>query len=192
MTTLLADSWVESLKAPQILSAVITGGLGLMVFAGTQWVLHRREETKLLREKLEALYKATSRMAELQVERLKYYEGDDDLEMFKSIYGGETSDEIAMLQAFYFPQLKQPILRLLEQNSFILGMLRGKGKAESLKEITEAISELNRIVEEIAVLLRTRRRSLTSSRWWNYLPFCFRRNLEIRSYSEIEQESPPP
>lgn len=161
----------EAVKQPAVQSAIIAAGIGLFVFAGTQWVLHCRERTSLLLEKLELLYKATSSLANLGRKRADYYDGIDTAEDLASVKAAEITDEISMLQAFHFPVLKIQIEHVLKLNGKVLRALNGKTRATSKAELRSLLDELNESASKTLGYMCRKKDYLTRGCWYHYVPF---------------------
>lgn len=155
---------------PAILAAVISAGVGLIVFAGTQWVIHCREKTSLLLEKLEALYIGLGRLSQLGIKRAEYYAQDESIEGLMKVRGTRLTDEIVMLQSFHFPAINQPAAAVMKQNSKVLELLGGPNRANSKDVLKDETMELMRLIALASTLICENQNSLTKARWFHYLP----------------------
>jgi hypothetical protein len=170
---------------PAILAAFITAGVGLTVFGGTQWVLHCREKTSLLLEKLEALYLGLSRLSQLGIKRAEYFAGNESIEGLMKIRGTRLTDEISMFQSFHFTALKQPIAVVMKQNGKVLELLGGSNRAKSREILNDEILELMRLIALASTLICEEQDTLTKARWYHYLPGI----RALKSSLEVEVNS---
>lgn len=159
---------MKYLDQPQILAALITGGLGLLVFAATQWVLHWREETKLLRTKLEELYRTLNKLGELQILRFKVYLENGSFEDLQKVQGGELTELLAMLRAFYFPELEAKVSAIMAVNNEILAKLSGTERAASAAELRVKIDLISEMIKDTCSYVCNNRRRLTFSRFMDF------------------------
>ena len=166
----------DAIKQPAVQSALIAASIGLVVFAGTQWVLHCRERTRLLLEKLELLYKLTSSLANLSARRAEYYSAAESHEGYVQVKGTEITDEISMLQAFHFPNLDSRFTSLLDLNGQVLQLLSGNTRADTKEELREVLKQLNASAAAIMGLICRQKAYLTRDKWYYYIPIvrsCF-------------------
>lgn len=103
------------MDAPVIASLVALGG-GLLVFAGTQWITHWREETRFRRGKLEELLNL---LADLRRQRLEWLSArareDADRWIEVRTASFEKVAKINTLIRLHFPALAQLNCHLLGQ-----------------------------------------------------------------------------
>ena len=151
-------------EQPAILAAVISAGVGLVVLAITQWVLHCREKSSLLLEKLELLYSGLSRLAQLGIKRAEYFVGDESIEGLMRARGTRLTNEIVMLQSFYFPALVKHITAVMKENNKVTELLGGPNRASSLKALNEATLALNREIAVVSTIICTKQGKLTKAR----------------------------
>lgn len=160
----------DAMKQPAVQSALIAAAIGLIVFAGTQWVLHCRERTSLLLEKLELLYKSTSSLANLSAKRAEYYSAPQSREGLVKVKGTKLTDEISMLQAFHFPSLSTRITGIMNLNGKVLQLLGGKTRADSKEELRRTLDELNHSIAGTLGVICKDKDYLTRGKWYHYIP----------------------
>jgi hypothetical protein len=160
----------EASKQPAVQAAVIAAGVGLLVFALTQWVLHCRERTTLLLGKLELLYTAISSLGNLSVKRAEFWSAPFTREAFLKVKGTKLTDQIGMLQAFHFPWLQTRVKNVLSGNGQVLALLAGSTKATNKDQLRAALDELDRSVAGTLGLICENRNRLTRSNWFHYVP----------------------
>ena len=160
----------KALEQPSVQSALIAASIGLVVFAGTQWILHCRERTSLLLDKLENLYKAASSLANFSVVRLDYFAGPQSHEALLKVKGVEITDEIFLLQAFYFPPLEGRVNSMMELNRKALSLLGGSSRAAEKREIREALAELDQSIAVTLGMICRNQKRYTKGSWYLYIP----------------------
>ena len=161
-------------EQPAILAAVISAGVGLTVLALTQWVLHCREKTSLLLEKLEILYTNLSRLLQLGTKRAEYFSGEESIEGLMKVRGTRLTNEIIMLQSFHFPALQQPITAVLRENGKVTELLGGPNAAATSEVLQAATIELNRLIAIVSTLICKEQAKLTQAKWYHYIPLLCR------------------
>lgn len=162
--------FVEILEQPQVLAALITSAVGFVVFAATQWVLHRREESNLLREKLEVLYRSLNRLADLQGARMRSLDEEVDYDKLKELQGGEHTENIALLCSFYFPKLEPIFAEAMKANFAVSTKLAGKHRAKSQEELIDLLLNLNLEISKATTHISRNAKILTELRWVDLLP----------------------
>lgn len=160
----------KALEQPSVQAALIAAGIGFAVFAGTQWILYCRERTTLLLKKLEDLYKAASSLANLSVLRLDYYAGPESHESLMKVKGVELTDEIFMLQAFYFPPLEARVNSVMELNRTAISLLAGPTRAADKREIRAALAALDESIAGTLGVIAQNQRRYTKGSWYLYIP----------------------
>ena len=102
-------------------------------------MLHCREKTNLLLEKLEALYIGLSRLSQLGIKRADYYAGAEAIGGLKKVRGTRLTDEVSVLQSFYFKTFRQPLAGVMKQNGKVLELLGGPNRAIFRKIVNDEV-----------------------------------------------------
>lgn len=161
---------VAVLDQPQVQSALITGAVGLLVFAATQWVLHRRGESDLLREKLEELYRSLNRLSDLQAARMKAFKDGVEHDRLKELQGTEHTENIAMLCSFYFPKLEKMLADVMSANNAVFSGLSSESRATGSEELVNLLIKLNLEISKTTTYISQNSKILFEGRWVNLLP----------------------
>lgn len=176
---------MSSLEQPALLPALITSGVGLFVFAGTQIVLHMREETKLLRERLEKLMLVLGDFADSNHQRVRHTFKLVEEAQSKKLVEYSDSNELTLhsvqvklitLVDFYFPDLAEDARSVAEANRRVSDYILhcGESRFRSFSEDTffalggKVAEEVDvfrtRILTERLALIRTFRGRVQN--WW--------------------------
>jgi hypothetical protein len=107
-----------------VIPALISATVALVIFIFTQWILYRRERTKLLLGKLEELYLLLLEFAKRngqRFERLIEYQPPDDPEdsdsfSFSEWFGIDLGQKLELYVDFYFPSLRNDLEKVYETN----------------------------------------------------------------------------
>lgn len=167
------------LEQPAVQGSLFAATAAVTVFVGTQWILHCRERTSLLAEKLESLFTSISTLTKLGQKRIEFYVRSGTVDDLKEVAGSDITDQISMYQSLYFPTFVQPINRLLELDGNVVRKLAGRGRAETLDDMKEIIAELNMVAGEVKTLITRNQLGLTRASFRHYLPFTNAPRLKL-------------
>jgi hypothetical protein len=158
-----------------VIPALISASVALLIFALTQWILHRREQTKLLLGKLEELYLLVLQFGELngrRFERLLDHvrndrqpaDPEDDTISFSEWFGVNLGQKLELYVDFYFPRLRDDLERLYAANREMNGLLvrRDSGRL-TYAEMRRAGSEVGEAVGMLCRQILAQRRLLTKN-----------------------------
>lgn len=118
--------------ATAMLPALVSAAVAFTVLALTQWIIHRREQSRFLLTKLEKLYLMLLRLGERNVQRFEgrlrvtagqlYNEPAQQLSFDQRI-AGDLLEKIDLLMQFYFPSLGADLEKIFAANRLCIKLL---------------------------------------------------------------------
>ncbi len=170
---------------PALISAFISAAVAFIVLAASQWIIHRRERSRLLLGKLEEVYLLLLEIGARNMERFEpamvvaFQKGAIPAKWplpFEQMLMADLLEKLELLVEFYVPQLQDDLERMFKTNLLCNEMLTScVGQIVSYDEIKEksiGFAEENaalkrRIISERASLIRSWGANIreATSRW---------------------------
>jgi non-homologous end joining protein Ku len=171
-------AWLSEIprEALPVLSAAIAAVVAVAVALVTQFVLGRREVTKMLIQKLEELYLQTllwqdeRTIAQAQFEQLAREQQPTRRDAIESLIAKHTEQtahrRISMYIDFYFPGLRRYSRQVFEadrQFELVIKKLE-KGEPATVLEMRSAAVEIQRVISSLLSEIQENRTHLTKMR----------------------------
>jgi hypothetical protein len=163
---------------PALISAAVT----FAVLAISQWIIYRRERSRMLLEKAEQLYLLLLDLGDRNGQRFDpivlaaYTQSDPTLAnlTFVQLLAADILEKIKLLVDFYFPALAADLEKLFEANRECIGVLvqgpENRPPYSEIQKISHGFADKNDLVRRRIV---SERKSLTKTLdgeirgWWD-------------------------
>jgi hypothetical protein len=157
-----------------MIPALISAAVAFVIFAFTQWGLHRREQSKLLLQKLEELYMLLLEVGERNGQRFDTFvtqispdtvaiRAEPPLTL-SEWFGIDLGQKLELYVSFYFPQLHNDLERLYKANRGMNAIYMRKDTGTlRYSEIQEASSAVGEMVGAMQKRILAERTLLTKN-----------------------------
>lgn len=156
-----------------MMPALISATVAFAIFVFSQRIVHRREQTKLLVQKLEELYLLLLEFGEFNSNRFKRYISETDADGLiltpaeqpldrAEWFGVTLVEKLKLYVDFYFPQLNHDLERLFEANREMTSILVHLGSGNlTYQEIQKASISVGNILGDMEARILSDRPKLT-------------------------------